>query len=121
MDKMKDTNIMPEYGNVMGQFSDMEPNMDMMNHMGPMMSPQMMMPNMMHQMGPEMMSPQMMTPNMMHQMGPEMMSPQMMMPFQDPMMQNPMMHMEYMYMYYKYMCKYLDYLEKCKCHKKGED
>lgn len=45
--------------------------------------------------------------------------PQMSMPFlENPMTQNPLMYMEYMYTYYKFMCKYLDYLEKCKEYNK---
>ncbi len=47
------------------------------------------------------------------------MGPQMMPYMENPLMQNPMMYMEYMYMYYKYMCKYMEYLEKCKEHNKN--
>lgn len=48
--------------------------------------------------------------------------PKMGMPYaENPFMQNPMMHLEYMYMYYKYMCKYLEYLEKCKEYQKKHE
>lgn len=57
--------------------------------------------------------------------GQEMEIPQINMPppigmpiMENPFAQNPLMYMEYMYMYYKFMCKYLEYMEKCKEYNK---